>query len=214
MKKHYSVAKEELVFYGNENTSLQNVLAMLIGPKAEPSVTGELAGLGAKTLSSMTAEDFKKYEGVGELAATRILSAFGLAGILNKFSKEERYVVRSPEDAANYFVDLAHHNQEHFEAIYLNTKNQVVARKNIFKGSLNASLVHPREVFREGLKVSAASLIVAHNHPSGDPSPSSEDIQVTKRLVESGKMIGIELLDHVIIGDCGKFTSLKEKGHC
>src|SRR5690625_7874704 len=101
-------------------------------------------------------------------------------------------------------------NQEHFVTLFLNTKNQIIHRQTIFIGSLNASIVHPREVFREAVKRSAASIIVAHNHPSGDPTPSQEDIHVTWRLVESGKMTGIELLDHLIIGN-RKFVSLKEK---
>jgi DNA repair protein RadC len=96
--------------------------------------------------------------------------------------------------------------------LYLNTKNQVLHKQTIFIGSLNASIVHPREVFREALKRSAASIICLHNHPSGDPAPSREDIEVTKRLVECGKMIGIDVLDHVIIGE-NKFVSLKEKGY-
>jgi DNA repair protein RadC len=88
----------------------------------------------------------------------------------------------------------------------------VVYEKVVFIGSLNASIVHPREVFKEALKWSAASIIVSHNHPSGDPAPSREDIAVTKRLVEAGEIIGIECLDHLIVGD-GEFVSLKEKGY-
>lgn len=96
--------------------------------------------------------------------------------------------------------------------LYLNTKNQVIHRQTIFIGSLNSSIVHPREVFKEAFRRAAASIICLHNHPSGDPAPSREDIEVTKRLVECGRIIGIEVLDHIIIGD-HKFVSLKEKGH-
>nr|WP_269746080.1 DNA repair protein RadC [Jeotgalibacillus campisalis] len=96
--------------------------------------------------------------------------------------------------------------------MYLNTKNQVMHQQTIFIGSLNASIVHPREVFKEAFRRSAASIVCAHNHPSGDPAPSKEDIDVTRRLVECGKMIGIEVLDHLIIGD-KKYVSLKEKGY-
>lgn len=87
----------------------------------------------------------------------------------------------------------------------------MISRKNIFKGSLNSSIVHPREVFKEAVRLSTASVIVAHNHPSGDPTPSREDIDVTKRLASTGKMLGIELLDHVVIGINGNMVSLKEK---
>ncbi|EOO64346.1 DNA repair protein RadC [Bacillus cereus VD196] len=101
---------------------------------------------------------------------------------------------------------------ENFTCLYLNTKNQVIHRQTIFIGSLNTSIVHPREVFKEAFRRAAASIICLHNHPSGDPTPSREDIAVTKRLVECGQIIGIEVLDHIIIGD-HKFVSLKEKGH-
>jgi len=94
----------------------------------------------------------------------------------------------------------------------MNVKNQVLHKQTIFIGSLNASIVHPREIFREAVKRSAASIICAHNHPSGNPSPSPEDIEVTKRIQEAGQIMGIELLDHVIIGD-HQFISLKEKGY-
>uniref|UniRef100_UPI000E341953 RadC family protein n=2 Tax=Aeribacillus TaxID=1055323 RepID=UPI000E341953 len=99
-----------------------------------------------------------------------------------------------------------------YTGLYLNTKNQVLHKQTIFIGSLNTSIVHPREVFKEALKCSAASFICIHNHPSGDPSPSKEDIEVTRRLSECGKLIGIELLDHIIIGE-RKYVSLKEKGY-
>ncbi|OHR68701.1 hypothetical protein HMPREF3291_08615 [Bacillus sp. HMSC76G11] len=213
MKKHYDIAQEELSFYGSENTSLQNILAILIGPKADASITGTLASLGIKRLSDLSIEELKKFQGVGEVAAKRIVSAFGLANQIRKFKKEDEYIVRSPEDAAKYFSDLEGLQQEYFEAIFLNTKNVVIGRKNIFKGSLNSSIVHPRETFKEAIRLSAASIIVAHNHPSGNATPSREDLEVTKRLKEVGLTIGIELLDHVIIGDSGKFVSLKEKGY-
>ncbi|WP_245243548.1 RadC family protein, partial [Mesobacillus selenatarsenatis] len=126
---------------------------------------------------------------------------------------DERYVIRSPEDGAKYLMnDMRFLTQEHFVCLYLNTKNQVIHRQTIFIGSLNASIVHPREVFKEAVRRSAASVICVHNHPSGDPTPSREDIEVTKRLAESGKIVGIELLDHLIIGE-NKYVSLKEKGY-
>lgn len=99
-----------------------------------------------------------------------------------------------------------------FTCLYLNTKNQVLHKHTVFIGSLNSSIVHPREIFKEAFKRSAASFICVHNHPSGDPTPSREDIEVTQRLLECGKLIGIQLLDHLVIGD-QKFVSLKEKGY-
>ncbi|WP_226582565.1 JAB domain-containing protein [Halobacillus litoralis] len=146
------------------------------------------------------------------MSAKRILSAFGLASHIRRYKKDEGYIVRSPEDAAKFFNDLEGLQQEYFDAIFLNTKNVVISRKNIFKGSLNASIVHPRETFKDAIRLSAASIVVAHNHPSGNANPSREDIEVTKRLSEVGKTVGIELLDHVIIGSGGSFVSMKEKG--
>lgn len=213
MNQHFAIAKEEMAFYGTEHTSLQNLLAVVIGPKANPAITGQIASLGVKGLSSLSKEELLSYEGIGETIADRIIACLGLAGMMNKYKIEQKSVVSYPTEVANYLSDLAYLDQEHFDAVFLNTKNVVIGRKTIFKGSLNASIAHPREVYREALKIGAASLIVGHNHPSGDPQPSHEDIDVTKRLSEVGKTVGIELLDHVIIGHSGRFISLKEKGY-
>lgn len=213
MKKHYELARENVSFYGSEESSIQNMLAVLIGPKADPSVTGQLSSLGIHRLIELNQTELMEYEGIGKVAADRIVSAFGLINHVRKHKEEKRYAVRSPEDAAGYLRDMEGLQQEHFDVIFLNTKNEIIGRKNIFKGSLNASIVHPRETFKEAVKLSAASIIVAHNHPSGTSFPSQEDVQVTKRLVNAGKMIGIEVLDHIIIGSNGKFTSLREKGY-
>ena len=126
---------------------------------------------------------------------------------------DDRYVIRSPEDAAAYLMtEMTALTQEHFVVLYLNVKNEVLHKKTVFIGSLNSSIVHPREVYKEAVKYSAASIICLHNHPSGRPDPSPEDIEVTKRLAEAGSVMGVELFDHVIIGD-HRFISLKEKGY-
>ena len=210
---HFQVAKEEMSFYGAEYTSLQNILAVLIGPKAIPAVTGQLASYGPNKLAEMSLEELKSFEGIGETAANRIISSFGLAIQFTKVKKEERLTVRSPEDAYKILQpELAILNQEHFVVLFLNTKNQVIHKKTIFIGSLNASVVHPREIFREAVKRSAASIICSHNHPSGNSTPSPEDINVTERIAEAGNIVGIDLLDHVIIG-ANSYTSMKEKGY-
>lgn len=124
------------------------------------------------------------------------------------------YQIKSPDDAqklaASYIAD---EDREVFLVMMLNTKNQVVGLHRAHVGSLNASIVHPREVMKSAILNNAASMIVSHQHPSGDPSPSREDIEVTKRLAEAGKILGIELLDHVIVTHTGKHISLKEKGY-
>lgn len=207
--EHFNVAKEELSFYGADNTSLQNILAVMIGPKADPEVTGRLAGLGIQRLVEMSMDELKQYKGIGEASARRIISGFGLANQIRKYQKEKDYVITSPESAAEYFEDMEYRSQEFFEVIYLNAKNVVIGRKNIFKGSLNMSVVHPREILKEAVKLSAARFVAAHNHPSGDPNPSEQDYEVTARLVEASHYVGVELLDHIIIGQ-GKYFSFKE----
>lgn len=104
-------------------------------------------------------------------------------------------------------------DRETFVALYLNTKNRVIKKEIVSYGSLNANIVHPREVYREAILSSAAHVVVAHNHPSGDPTPSREDLEITEKLYLAGKVIGIDLLDHVIVGEDGYFYSMKERGH-
>lgn len=118
-----------------------------------------------------------------------------------EYSYENRPKINGMDDVVNAVKPMiADENKEFFVALYLNTKNGIIRQEVISVGSLNANIVHPREVFRTACMVSASSIIVAHNHPSGDPTPSREDIEITKKLAEAGKMMGIELLDHVIIG--------------
>ncbi len=118
-----------------------------------------------------------------------------------EYTYETRPKIKSMDDVVKAVKPLmADPNKEHFIALYLNTKNGILRQEIISIGSLNANIVHPREVFRTAIMVSACNIIVAHNHPSGDPTPSSEDIELTKKLVESGKILGINVLDHVIIG--------------
>jgi len=120
--------------------------------------------------------------------------------------------VNRPELAAGLIMEeLRYHDKEHFKALLLDTRNCCIAVRSISIGSLNSSTAHPREVFHEAVSHSAAAIIVAHNHPSGDPTPSEEDKALTRRLVQAGKIMGIEVLDHVIIGD-GRWVSMKEKG--
>ncbi|WP_047981701.1 RadC family protein [Ornithinibacillus contaminans] len=211
--------RERLLNLGASHLSNQELLAILLGSGTKEESVMTLANRllmhfeGLKLLKDATIEELTAIKGIGSAKGVLILSALEIGKRLSEYRPNERYVIRSPEDGADYIMEeLRNLNQEHFVALFLNTKNQIIHRQTIFIGSLNASIVHPREVFREAVKRSAASIIVAHNHPSGDPTPSQEDIHVTKRLAESGKMIGIELLDHLVIGD-RKFVSLKEKGY-
>lgn len=211
--------RERFIKHGPESLSNQELLAILLrtGTKAESvlqlaqRLIKEFEGL--RMLKDATLEELTQIKGIGEAKAIQILAAVELGRRINNLTNEERYSIRSPEDGANYVMEeMRFLNQEHFVCLYLNTKNQVIHKQTVFIGSLNASIVHPREVFREAFRRSAASIICIHNHPSGDPTPSREDIEVTRRLKECGRMIGIEILDHIIIGD-KRFVSLKEKGY-
>ncbi|MFC4737442.1 DNA repair protein RadC [Bacillus daqingensis] len=211
--------RERLMHYGPEALSNQELLALLLGSGTRRESVMDLAGRliqtfdGLKLLKDATVSELMDVKGIGEAKAVQVRAALEIGRRIKQFPVEETHVVRSPQDVADYMMEeMRHLKQEHFVALYLNTKNAVLHKKTIFIGSLNASLVHPREVFKEALRYSSASLICLHNHPSGIPDPSQEDIDVTKRLQETGRMLGVELLDHVIIGD-RRFCSLKEKGY-
>ncbi|KHF40942.1 RadC family protein [Halalkalibacter okhensis] len=211
--------RERLLQEGPQALTNQEILAIILrnGTRKE-SVLQVAQHLLAKfdglmLLKDAAIEELCTVNGIGEAKAVELAAAIELGRRIHSMQPDERYVIRSPEDVSNYVMeDMRFLQQEHFDCLYLNTKNQVLLRKTIFIGSLNASIVHPREVFKEAFRRSAASIICMHNHPSGDPTPSREDIEVTKRLAESGKVLGIELLDHIIIGD-RKFVSLKEQGY-
>ena len=211
--------RERFLRQGPESLSNQELLAILLrtGTKNESVLTlanrilVQFEKLHA--LKHATVEEMIEIKGVGEAKAIQILAAIELGKRLAQKELDNKYTIRSPEDAANYLIpELAPLQQEHFVALYLNVKNQILHKQTIFVGSLNASIVHPREIFRVAIRRSAAAIIVAHNHPSGNPSPSPEDIDVTKRLIEAGHILGVDLLDHLIIGD-HQFISLKEKGY-
>ena len=168
---------------------------------------------GLKALNEITVEELREVDGIGASKAVQILASVELGKRVAKSNRVKSNSILSPEDCFTYLsAEMKHLTQEHFVVLFLDTKNCILGKKTIFIGSLNRAIVHPREVFKEAIKRSSASIICAHNHPSGDPSPSSQDIQLTHRLEEAGELIGIKVIDHVIIGD-EKFVSLKEKGY-
>ncbi len=143
-----------------------------------------------------------------------ILEIVRIEQIICEAEEGVNYMIKGPKDGAEIASRfIGRDDREVFFVMCLNTKNHVVAVHRCHIGSLNASIVHPREVFKSAILNNAASVIVAHQHPSGDITPSMEDINVTKRLAEAGKLLGIEVLDHLVVNNEGKFTSLKEKGH-
>jgi DNA repair protein RadC len=211
--------RERFVTNGPQSLSNHELIAILLRTGTSQESVLQLSNRllthfeGLRLLKAASLEEMTSIKGIGKAKAIQVLAAVEIGRRMANLTYDDRYVIRSPEDGAKYMMnDMRFLSQEHFVCLYLNTKNQVIHKQTIFIGSLNASIVHPREVFKEGLKRSAASIIALHNHPSGDPTPSREDIEVTKRLVECGKIIGIELLDHLIIGE-NKFVSLKEKGY-
>ncbi|WP_318246398.1 RadC family protein [Rossellomorea aquimaris] len=211
--------RERMIQSGAASLSNQELLAILLrtGTKSESVLQLSNRLLthfdGLNLLKDASLEEITKTKGIGLAKAVQIMAAVEFGRRISNLAFDDRYSIRSPEDGANYVMnDMRFLAQEHFVCLYLNTKNQVLHKQTIFIGSLNASIVHPREVFKEAFRRSAASIICIHNHPSGDPTPSKEDIEVTKRLVECGRIIGIDILDHLIIGE-KKFISLKEKGY-
>ncbi|NQX69548.1 DNA repair protein RadC [Paenibacillus alba] len=210
--------RERMLQYGAGALSHVELLAILLrtGTVSESAVRlasrilNESGGL--RSLVDMSKDQLTQIKGIGDAKALQIMAGIELGRRLAKSSYAERVTIRSPKDIANLMSeDLRYLQKEHFVCLFLNTKNHLLAQETLSMGSLNASIVHPREVFRAAIKRSSASIVCVHNHPSGDPTPSPEDIQLTHRLVEAGTIIGIEVLDHVIIGD-QRFISLKEQG--
>lgn len=210
--------RERMLQCGAEALSNAELLAVILrtGTYAESAVR-----LGARILQQsgslrhlvdMSVEQLTGIKGVGTAKALQIKAGIELGRRLARTTPEEKVTIRSPGDAAGYMMeDLRYLAKEHFICLFLNTKNHVIGQETLSMGSLNASIVHPREVFRAAIKRGSASIICAHNHPSGDPAPSQEDIEITRRLSDAGDIVGIDVLDHIIIGD-GTFVSLKEKG--
>lgn len=210
--------RERMLHYGAENLSNAELLAILLrtGSTNESvvqlanKILAELETL--QNLYDVTIEELTRIKGIGPAKAIQIKAAIEIGRRILKQSPQERTTIHSPKDAADYLMeDMRYLKQEYFIALLLNTKNQIIAKEEISVGTLNSSVIHPREVFKPAIKKSVSAIIIAHNHPSGDPSPSREDIEVTKRLVKAGEILGIDILDHVIIGDL-KYVSLKEKG--
>ncbi|WP_346885275.1 RadC family protein [Clostridium sp. UBA4395] len=210
--------REKMLRYGAEYLSNSELLALILrtGTK-EDSVLNLCDRLlshcgGINGISSPSINDLKQVKGIGEVKATQVLALAELATRFNSFKSGEDHIVSSPKDVSNYMMrQMKGLKKEYFKLIMLNTKNIIISVKDISIGNLNSSIVHPREVFIEAIKLSSASVILCHNHPSGDPTPSKEDILITKRLKECGTLLGIEVLDHIIIGNKA-YISLKEKG--
>jgi DNA repair protein RadC len=210
--------RERLMSDGANALSDAELLAIFIrtGSKRETAVQlaervlVELGGL--DLLPRMTIEELRAIGGLGPAKAATVMAAVELAKRLGSRMRAGQASVSSPGDAAALVMEnLRYKLKEHFQVVLLDTKHKLMGIEEISIGSLNSSLIHPREVFRPAIQKACACVILIHNHPSGDPTPSREDLDVTRRLCEAGRLVGIEVLDHVIIGD-GKFISFREKG--
>lgn len=206
--------REKLIKYGPEKLSGSELLAILLGTGVKGVNVVELSNKILKKFSNeglATANfiELKNTFGLGPAKACEIVACFELGRRLLKGKKAA--LLLSPQDVWQELKDVRDLKKEHFVIFYLDTRNQEIKRDIISFGTLNANLVHPREVFEPAILHSAAQIIVAHNHPSGNPEPSEEDIEITKRLVEAGKILGIEVVDHVVVAR-SNFSSLKELG--
>ena len=206
--------RERLIKYGPKHLSTAELLAivMRVGTREENALELAKKLLEKYNLSALSKSDvieLRKTLGIGDAKACQIVASFELGRRLLTY--ESKPPIRTPQDVADMFMpELRYLKKEIFKGVYLDTKNRVIADETVSMGSLNTNIVHPREVFKKAIEKSAASIILVHNHPSGDPTPSNEDIELTKRMREAGNLLGIEVFDHVIIGD-GKYISLKEK---
>ncbi|MEG2353709.1 MAG: DNA repair protein RadC [Clostridium sp.] len=210
--------QERLLRYGAESLSNSELLAIILRTGIKNENVIQLSSRviksqgGLNGLLRSTADDFQTIKGIGVSKTAQILAVAEISKRFRSYKSGEKCTVTKPKDAADLVMeDMKSLNKEILKVIMLNTKNVVLCIRDVSVGSLNSSIVHPREVFIEAVKKSAASIIICHNHPSGNPQPSKEDINITKRLKECGTLLGIELIDHIIIGE-GTFVSLKEKG--
>lgn len=205
--------REKLEKYGPEKLATAELLAVLLGSGIKGLNVVELSRKIVKLIAKngtekIKLEDLLKEKGLGKAKALQIIAALEFGKRMYPDKKPE---ILTPEDVWKLCGDFRGSKKEHFAAFYLDTQNKLIERQIISIGTLNASLVHPREVFEPAIALHAASVIVCHNHPSGDADPSSDDLAITKRLAEAGKILGIGLTDH-IISTANEFVSFKNKG--
>jgi len=208
--------REKLISKGPQNLKDEELLAIILGTGIEGKNVIEVARqilrkYSKKRLLKMQYGDLSKIKGVGSAKACTILAAAELVKRALEIGEETLPVIRSTKDVIAQAVYMRDKVREHLMAIYLNARNEMVYKKPMFIGTLNANLVHPREIFNEALKQNAASVILVHNHPSGDPEPSQDDLEITKRIIEAGKIMGIDVLDHVIITKNKPFSFKENK---
>ncbi len=206
--------REKLEKYGPERLSNSELLAILLRTGSEGINVIELANKILKKfsgdgLAKANIKELKNTFGLGSAKACEIIACFELGRRL--LQNKQSALLLSPRDVWEQLKDIRDNKKEHFVIFFLDTRNQEINREVISVGSLNANLVHPREVFEPAIRHLAAQIIVAHNHPAGDPAPSQDDLDITKQLVEAGKLLGIEITDHIIVSQAGFFSFRERK---
>lgn len=214
-----SMPREKMLQFGEKNLSNHELLAILLRTGSKKTNVLQLATTLEKHFGSLhslrmaTIDELMEIEGIGPIKAIELKAAIELGIRLASSRQIKKGSLISTKIAGTWMMEaLKDEYQEQLLALFLNTKNEVILTKMIFKGGLNQSIAHPREIFREAVRCSAARLIIGHNHPSGNVTPSQADIDFTKRMVECGQLMGIELLDHIIVGN-EQYLSLQEGGY-
>lgn len=208
--------RERLIKYGSEFLGSAELLAIILGNGSKKENVLMLANrVFAKynfdEISRLRVEDLKKIFGIGQAKACQIIACFELGRRANSFTPEKRKIINSAHDVHRLFSSgMKNLKKENFKVVFLDSRKNVIRDETIFVGTLNSSVAHPREVFDLAIRNNAAGIILVHNHPSGDCSPSDEDREFTKQVILSGRVLGIEVLDHVIIGN-GSYYSLRDK---
>ncbi len=208
--------REKLVAKGAENLKDSELLAILLrtgkaGKNVIEIASQILTKYSKKRLLQMTYQDLVKIGGIDSAKATTLLAAFELAKRALEVNDTNLPSIHDTKDVVAQLTDLRDLKKEHFVALYINARNKLIHKEIISVGTLTANLVHPREVFEPAMVRAATEIIVAHNHPSGDPKPSEDDLEVTKRLTDAGKMMGIDVMDHVIVSKNSHFSFKEEK---
>ena len=211
--------REKMFSSGSSYLSNAELLAILLGTGTKNKSALHLAeeilsvrGSGILFLSECSPEELAGIKGVGRAKACQVLAGLELGRRISTKPRDKRAKMDNPESIAGLFMEeMRYYKKEVFKVLLINTKGEMTGIDKISVGGLSGTMIHPREVFLSAIKKSAAAVAFVHNHPSGDPTPSSEDVMTTKKLVEAGKIIGITVWDHVIIGD-GKYVSLRDKG--
>jgi DNA repair protein RadC len=211
--------RERLKAYGAEVLSVRELLAIVVGPGSRQTSAMDLAGEVVSAFESLrdmagaSVERISRVSGMGFAKACRLRAAIELGRRVVKAGRGERRTIRCPEDAAGLVMeDMRNLDREHFKVILLDSKNAVISVETVSVGTVNASIVHPREALKPALEKSATSMILVHNHPTGNVSPSREDILITRRFEKCGRILGIDIVDHLIIGD-DDYKSMKESGY-